>query len=160
MRGFGVWGHPDAASYLFWLAQFTASGTRRRWDRRKSARQACRSSRSWLISRSFSDERLLQRLTGEAAIGHVRYATAGNGSVDNIQPFLFKFLISRLGWRTGNLTNAKSLRKSLESEGAIFHSNSDTEILMHLIRRSGQANLLDRIKEALNQVKGGFAYLC
>ena len=30
---------------------------------------------------------------------------------------------------------------------------------MHLIRRSGQANLLDRIKEALNQVKGGFAYL-
>ena len=90
--GFWCLGSPRCCpSYLFWLAQFTASGTRRRWDRRKSARQACRSSRSWLISRSFSDERLLQRLTGEAAIGHVRYATAGNGSVDNIQPFLLSF---------------------------------------------------------------------
>ena len=113
-----------------------------------------------LLAEVFSDERLLQRLTGEAAIGHVRYATAGNGSVDNIQPFLFKFFDQQIGLaHNGNLTNAKSLRKSLESEGAIFHSNSDTEILMHLIRHSGQANLLDRIKEALNQVKGGFAYL-
>ena len=42
-----------------------------------------------LLAEVFPDERLLQRLTGEAAIGHVRYATAGNGSVDNIQPFLF-----------------------------------------------------------------------
>ncbi len=108
----------------------------------------------------FSDERVLQRLTGDAAIGHVRYATAGNGSVDNIQPFLFKFFDQQIGLaHNGNLTNAKSLRKSLEKAGAIFHSNSDTEILMHLIRRSEEPIFMDRVKEALNQVKGGFAYL-
>jgi amidophosphoribosyltransferase len=113
-----------------------------------------------LLAEVFSDERVLQRLTGDAAIGHVRYATAGNGSVDNIQPFLFKFFDQQIGLaHNGNLTNAKSLRKSLEEAGAIFHSNSDTEILMHLIRRSEEPLFMDRVKEALNQVKGGFAYL-
>ncbi|OJG31381.1 amidophosphoribosyltransferase [Enterococcus casseliflavus] len=113
-----------------------------------------------LLAEVFSDERVLQRLTGDAAIGHVRYATAGNGSVDNIQPFLFKFFDQQIGLaHNGNLTNAKSLRKSLEKAGAIFHSNSDTEILMHLIRRSEEPLFMDRVKEALNQVKGGFAYL-
>lgn len=90
----------------------------------------------------------------------MRYATAGNGSVDNIQPFLFKFYDQSIGLaNNGNLTNARSLRESLEKEGAIFHSNSDTEILMHLVRRSEKTTLLDRLKEALCQVKGGFAYL-
>lgn len=80
--------------------------------------------------------------------------------MDNIQPFLFKFYDQSIGLaHNGNLTNAHSLRKSLEKNGAIFHSNSDTEILMHLIRRSEKTTLLDKLKEALNQVKGGFAYL-
>ena len=59
----------------------------------------------------------------------------------------------------GNLTNAKSLRRELEADGAIFHSNSDTEILMHLIRRSRKETWLDKLKEALQTVKGGFAYI-
>ncbi len=61
-------------------------------------------------------------LSGEAAIGHVRYATAGNGSVDNIQPFYSNFMISQIGLaHNGNLTNAQSsLRKELEEDGAIF----------------------------------------
>ena len=59
----------------------------------------------------------------------------------------------------GNLTNAQSLRCELEKSGAIFSSNSDTEILMHLIRRSHHPEFMGRVKEALNTVKGGFAYL-
>ncbi|MBF5066692.1 amidophosphoribosyltransferase, partial [Salmonella enterica subsp. enterica serovar Istanbul] len=58
-----------------------------------------------------------------------------------------------------NLINARSLRKELEENGAIFHSNSDTEILMHLIRRSEETDFLNKLKSALNEVKGGFAYL-
>ncbi|OJG45014.1 amidophosphoribosyltransferase [Enterococcus hermanniensis] len=113
-----------------------------------------------LLSEVFKDERQLSHLTGNAAIGHVRYATAGSGSVDNIQPFLFNFYDGDFALaHNGNLTNAKSLRKELEQSGAIFHSNSDTEILMHLIRRSTKATLCERMKEALNTVKGGFAYL-
>ncbi len=59
----------------------------------------------------------------------------------------------------GNLTNAVSLKAELEKNGSIFSSSSDTEILMHLIRRSHNPDLTGKIKEALNTVKGGFAYL-
>ncbi|MEI5992765.1 amidophosphoribosyltransferase [Candidatus Enterococcus mansonii] len=113
-----------------------------------------------LLSEVFKEERALASLSGHGAIGHVRYATAGNGSVDNIQPFLFKFYDGSYGLaHNGNLTNARSLREELEKSGAIFHSNSDTEILMHLIRRSEQPTFIEQLKESLRTVKGGFAYL-
>ncbi|WP_368262162.1 amidophosphoribosyltransferase [Enterococcus gallinarum] len=141
---FGVWGHPDAARVTYFgLHSLQHRGQEGAGIVANQQGKLAGHRDLGLLAEVFSDERLLQRLTGEAAIGHVRYATAGNGSVDNIQPFLFKFFDQQIGLaHNGNLTNAKSLRKSLESEGAIFHSNSDTEILMHLIRRSGQANLL------------------
>ncbi|MFX3843445.1 amidophosphoribosyltransferase, partial [Streptococcus suis] len=59
----------------------------------------------------------------------------------------------------GNLTNAVSLKAELEKNGSNFSSSSDTEILMHLIRRSHNQDFMGKIKEALNPVKGGFAYL-
>lgn len=59
----------------------------------------------------------------------------------------------------GNLTNTKTLKKELEHNGAIFSSSSDTEILAHLIRRSHNPSFMGKVKEALNTVKGGFAYL-
>lgn len=158
---FGVWGHPDAARVTYFgLHSLQHRGQEGAGIVTNDAGKLNGHRDLGLLAEVFSDERILQRLTGEAAIGHVRYATAGNGSVDNIQPFLFKFFDQQIGLaHNGNLTNAKSLRKSLEKAGAIFHSNSDTEILMHLIRRSDEPLFMDRVKEALNQVKGGFAYL-
>ena len=62
-----------------------------------------------LLSEVFRDPANLDKLTGKAAIGHVRYATAGEASVDNIQPFMFKFHDGQLGLaHNGNLTNAVS----------------------------------------------------
>ena len=82
------------------------------------------------------------------------------GTTDNIQPFIFRFHDGDVALcHNGNLTNCPSLRRKLEDEGAIFHSNSDTEVLMHLIRRSMQRTFMDKLKEALNTVHGGFAYL-
>ncbi len=161
MGFFGVWGHPDAARVTYFgLHSLQHRGQEGAGIVTNDAGKLNGHRDLGLLAEVFSDERVLQRLTGDAAIGHVRYATAGNGSVDNIQPFLFKFFDQQIGLaHNGNLTNAKSLRKSLEKAGAIFHSNSDTEILMHLIRRSEEPLFMDRVKEALNQVKGGFAYL-
>lgn len=158
---FGVWGHPDAARVTYFgLHSLQHRGQEGAGIVTNDAGKLNGHRDLGLLAEVFSDERVLQRLTGDAAIGHVRYATAGNGSVDNIQPFLFKFFDQQIGLaHNGNLTNEKSLRKSLEKAGAIFHSNSDTEILMHLIRRSEEPLFMDRVKEALNQVKGGFAYL-
>lgn len=158
---FGVWGHPDAAQLNFFglhslqhRGQEGAGIVTNRNGRLKGHRDF------GLLSEVFKDERELIRLSGEAGIGHVRYSTAGSNSILNIQPFLFKFHDEELALaHNGNLINAVSLRQELEQAGAIFHSNSDTEILMHLIRKSKQDTLIDRIKESLNTVKGAFAYV-
>ncbi|MGX7196591.1 amidophosphoribosyltransferase [Enterococcus olivae] len=158
---FGVWGHPDAARVVYFgLHSLQHRGQEGAGIVSNDQGKLHGHRDLGLLSEVFSDESKLSRLRGNAAVGHVRYATAGNGSVDNIQPFLFKFYDCQIALaHNGNLTNAKTLRKELEKDGAIFHSNSDTEILMHLIRKSRQVTLLDQLKESLNQVKGGFAYL-
>ncbi|USS89312.1 amidophosphoribosyltransferase [Fructilactobacillus cliffordii] len=113
-----------------------------------------------LLSTVFADPEKLQRLHGTAALGHVRYATAGASGVENIQPLMVNFSDMQLALaHNGNLTNAKTLRKQLEAEGAIFQSSSDTEILLHLIRRSPKPTFVEQLKDALNQVRGGFAFL-
>ncbi|WHA10303.1 amidophosphoribosyltransferase [Enterococcus montenegrensis] len=158
---FGVWGHPDAARVTYFgLHSLQHRGQEGAGIVSNDAGKLYGYRELGLLSEVFKDDRQLAQLKGNAAIGHVRYATAGNGSVDNIQPFLFKFYDCSVGLaHNGNLTNACSLRTELERDGAIFHSNSDTEILMHLIRRSKKETWLDQLKEALNQVKGGFAYI-
>lgn len=158
---FGVWGHPDASRVTYFgLHSLQHRGQEGAGIVSNHDGQLIGYRDLGLLSEVFKDERQIAKLTGSAAIGHVRYATAGNGSVDNIQPFLFNFYDGSVALaHNGNLTNAKSLRRSLEQDGAIFHSNSDTEILMHLIRRSKKDSFLEQLKEALNQVKGGFAYL-
>lgn len=102
----------------------------------------------------------LENLLGSSAIGHVRYATSGSNNIQNIQPFLFHFYDMSVGiCHNGNLINAKTLRRELEQDGAIFHSSSDTEVLIHLIRRSKEKGFKAQLKDALCKIKGGFTYL-
>lgn len=112
-----------------------------------------------LVSEVFADPESLRQLQGNAALGHVRYATAGGRILENIQPLLFRFTHESLALaHNGNLTNAGSLRDLLEQGGAIFQSTSDTEVLMHLIRRSPAKTFKAQLISALNQVHGGFAF--
>lgn len=158
---FGIWGHPDAARVTYFGLHSLqhrgqeGAGIVANHEGKLNGHRGL-----GLLSDVFKDDTILSSLKGNAAIGHVRYATAGNKGIENIQPFLFEFYDGACALaHNGNLTNAKSLRKALEEEGAIFHSNSDTEILMHLIRRSKQPDFLSQLKESLQVVKGGFAYL-
>lgn len=113
-----------------------------------------------LVSEVFSKAEDLSQLPGSVALGHVRYSTCGDSSLDNIQPFVFRFSDTNVALaHNGNLVNGMSLRKQLEDQGAIFNSTSDSEILMHLIRRSPKASFHEQIKDALLQVKGGFTYI-
>jgi amidophosphoribosyltransferase len=158
---FGIWGHPDASRVTYFGLHSLQHRGQEGAGIVANDDGKLRSYRNLgLLSEVFSDESKLANLTGTAAIGHVRYATSGNGSIDNIQPFHFQFHDGDVALaHNGNLTNNRSLRNKLEAEGAIFHSNSDTEVLMHLIRRSKAPLFLNKVKEALNTVKGGFAYL-
>jgi len=158
---FGIWGHPDAAKLTYFgLHSLQHRGQEGAGILSNDQGQLKRHRDMGLLSEVFRNPANLDKLTGTSAIGHVRYATAGEASVDNIQPFLFRFHDMQFGLaHNGNLTNAESLKKELEQRGAIFSSTSDSEILAHLIRRSHNPNLMGKIKEALSLVKGGFAYI-
>lgn len=158
---FGIWGHPQAAQVTYFgLHSLQHRGQEGAGIVTNDNGKLLQHRNTGLLSEVFKNPADLEKLTGTAAIGHVRYATAGSASINNIQPFLYNFTDEQFGLcHNGNLTNAVSLKKELEDQGAIFNASSDTEILMHLIRRSHNPEFIGKVKEALNTVKGGFAYL-
>jgi amidophosphoribosyltransferase len=110
-----------------------------------------------LVSEVFSKEKL-SSMEGTGGVGHVRYSTTGGASKDNIQPFLFRSTLGPVAIaHNGNLTNAESLRKSLEASGSVFQSTSDSEIFVHLIARSKASTLREKIIDAISKVKGAFS---
>lgn len=112
-----------------------------------------------LVTKIFNQERL-ELLKGKHAIGHVRYSTAGGGGLQNVQPFLFKSHKGDFGLaHNGNIVNSKELRKSLEKQGSIFQSTSDTEVLAHLLKKNSHKTDLETLAHALNQIEGAFAFV-
>ena len=103
-------------------------------------------------------ETVLERLKGLFGVGHVRYSTTGGALLENIQPFQFKTALGAEAIsHNGNLTNAREIRKKLEATGSVFHSTSDTEVLVHLIARSESSTIKERIGDALRQVTGAYS---
>jgi amidophosphoribosyltransferase len=113
------------------------------------------------VAGNFDKDEVIRRLAGHAAIGHVRYSTAGETALRNVQP-LFADLASG-GFavaHNGNISNAVRLRRDLNRRGSIFQSTSDTEVIIHLVATSQYRTLLDRLIDALKQVEGAYSLLC
>jgi amidophosphoribosyltransferase len=157
---FGIFGHDEAANltYLGLHAQqhrgqeaagLTASdGALMRGHRAQG-----------LVADVFS-EPVLDQLPGKAAIGHVRYSTAGGSGVKNAQPFLVQYALGQLSvCHNGNFVNHDAMRRELEVSGAIFQSDSDTECVVHLIARSSQPTLETRVVDALKRMQGAYSML-
>jgi amidophosphoribosyltransferase len=157
---FGVWGHPDAAQLTYYgLHSLQHRGQEGTGIVVSDGKRLKGVKGEGLVSEIFTTEAMTE-LTGSAAIGHVRYATAGGGGYENVQPLLFHSQSGSLALaHNGNLVNANSLKHQLETQGSIFQTSSDTEVLAHLIRRSGYPHLNDRVKNALSMLKGAYAYL-
>jgi amidophosphoribosyltransferase len=103
-------------------------------------------------------EDVLARLIGNAAIGHNRYATTGEGALHNIQPLFAEFASGGFAIaHNGNLTNARILHGELIADGSLFQSTTDTEVIIHLIARSKKSNLVDRLSDALGRVEGAYS---
>ncbi len=115
-----------------------------------------------LVTEVFKEE-ALRGLTGDMAIGHVRYATTGGGGIENVQPFMFRHNSGDFALaHNGNLVNSVQLRDYLENKGSLFQSSSDSEVLAHLIKketRSAHRPRIHSIVEALNMIEGAFAFL-
>jgi len=106
------------------------------------------------------DEETLEKLPGHLAIGHVRYSTTGTSELKNAQPIVVDFEQGSLAIaHNGNLVNAHVIRRELEREGSIFQSSMDTEVIVHLIARSKEELLENRIVDALEKVKGAYSLI-
>jgi amidophosphoribosyltransferase len=104
------------------------------------------------------NEPVLAGLPGKAAIGHVRYSTAGGSHVKNAQPYQVSFAGGQLAIaHNGNFVDADEARAHLEQAGAIFQSDSDTENVIHYIARSRAPTFEARVVDALKQLDGAFS---
>ena len=110
---------------------------------------------------NFTKASLMETLPGPLAIGHVRYSTAGskgNTQIRDVQPFFGEFSMGGAAIaHNGNITNALALRRELIEHGSIFQSSSDSECIIHLMARSLQRNIPERMKDALRRVEGAFS---
>jgi amidophosphoribosyltransferase len=114
-----------------------------------------------LVGDNFNKVDVIERLKGHMALGHNRYSTTGGVVLRNVQP-LFADL-DQGGFavaHNGNLTNARLLRNELVASGAICHSTSDTEVILHLLSRSKKRRIVDRFVDALLQIEGAYALAC
>src|SRR4030095_947724 len=109
------------------------------------------------VNEAFDDD-AIARLPGSLAVGHVRYSTAGESRLANAQPIVVDSAHGQLAvGHNGNLVNAGEGRDDLVREGAIFQTNSDTEVIVHLFARAKAEGAEAAIIEALSQVRGAYS---
>jgi amidophosphoribosyltransferase len=157
---FGIWGHDEAAQITYYgLHSLQHRGQEGAGIVVTDGESLKGHKGLGLVTEVFSNGEL-QSLNGMAAIGHVRYSTAGGGGYENVQPLLFRSQSGSIALaHNGNLVNATELKIRLEQQGSIFQTTSDTEVFAHLIRRSMASTLKEQIKIALNYLEGAFAFL-
>ncbi len=154
----GIFNHPEASK----LAYFSLHSLQHR------GQEACGISSAdgkkvhtikdrGLVSQVFDDQKL-KTLQGNSAIGHNRYSTAGDDSILDAQPVFARYDLGEMAIvHNGNLTNAQEVRDGLIRKGAIFQTFMDTENLIHLIAKSEERKLLDRIVDAVKKIQGAYS---
>ena len=155
---FGIYGHAEAANMTY-LGLYALQHRGQ-----ESAGIATANDSRLHLSRAMGyvadafDEDTLANLHGEAAIGHVRYSTAGDTRLVNAQPILIDCAHGEIALcHNGNLVNAGEVRRDLVRRGSIFQTNSDTEVILHLYARSEALTAEDAIVESVSQVRGAFS---
>ena len=156
---FGIFGHPEAAN-LSYLGLYALQ---------HRGQEGCGISAAdgsnirthvggGLVADVFKDNKIFNNLPGQAAIGHVRYSTAGGDSLKNCQPITVNYSRGSIAVaHNGNLVNAQEVRCELEKNGSIFSTTADTEVIVHLLARSQADALADRMAEALRAVRGAYS---
>ena len=112
-----------------------------------------------LLNEVFNDVEL-KKLKGSLGIGSVKYSNASREGLDNVQPVFFHHRTGDFAVAgDGNVVNSKQIREYLEKHGTIFQTDTDSEILAHLIKKSSNEYRIDNIMKALNMMEGGFTFV-
>jgi amidophosphoribosyltransferase len=154
----GVYGHKEAANLAYLgLYALQHRGQESSGIVSSDGQQFHQEKAMGLVAEVFTKERL-KRLAGRSAIGHNRYSTTGSSDLKNAQPIMINFAFGNLALaHNGNLINAEMIRNELEAYGAIFQSTIDSEVIVHLVAHSRANTLLDRVIDALKQVRGAYS---
>ncbi|WP_346912548.1 amidophosphoribosyltransferase [uncultured Roseibium sp.] len=156
---FGIFGHEDASA-------LTALGLHALQHRGQEAAgivtlddEQFRAERHLgLVGDHFSNADTINRLSGRAAIGHVRYSTTGETILRNVQPLFAELEGGGIAiCHNGNFTNAMTLRQQLIRDGAICQSTSDSEVVLQLIAKSRERKIVDRFIDAISQMEGAYS---
>jgi len=157
---FGVFGHPESAN-LTYLGLYALQHRGQ-----ESAGIVSSTGNDLYMHRAMGEVEeifspsVLAKLPGSSAIGHTRYSTAGDKALLNAQPIMIDCNKGKVAvGHNGNLTNAGEWRRRLEHRGSIFQTNSDTEVIVHLIAKSQARNFSGALGDALNQVEGAYSLL-
>jgi amidophosphoribosyltransferase len=157
---FGIYGHPEAANLTYLgLYALQHRGQESAGIATSDGAQIRVAKAMGYVNDAFDGE-TLATLPGAMAVGHVRYSTAGESRLANAQPIVVDSAHGQLAvGHNGNLVNAGEVRDALVRDGAIFQTNSDTEVIVHLFARSRADGAEGAIVEAISQVRGAFSFV-
>jgi amidophosphoribosyltransferase len=157
---FGIYDHPEASNITYLgLYSLQHRGQESAGIVSSDGKRLHHFRQMGLVSEVFNRD-TLKTLSGRSAIGHVRYSTAGSSELKNAQPFTVEYAKGGVSIaHNGNLTNAFLIKSELESDGSIFQSNMDTEVIVHLIARSKEKTFTERTIQALQKVEGAYSLL-
>jgi amidophosphoribosyltransferase len=158
---FGVWGHPRGAQlcYLGLYAQ-QHRGQESAGIAVSDGARLTGYNGMGLVAEVFSPGTLASLDThgGRGAIGHNRYSTAGGSIACNAQPLLERYVGGQVAIaHNGNLINAEALREKFEQAGHLFHTTSDTEVIIHLLASPRSQRTPDPLAAALRHLQGAFS---
>lgn len=156
---FGIYGCPDAAFKTYMgLYALQHRGQESAGIVVADGRQLIENKGLGLVSNVFGSPDKLMEMSGDAAIGHVRYSTTGKATYANAQPFTIDYKRGQIaGAHNGNLVNAGVLRRGMEMQGSIFRTTTDTEVILHLLARSEKETTPDGLADALTKLHGAFS---
>src|SRR5690625_4489062 len=157
---FGIWGHEKAAEITYYGLHALQHRGQDVAGVVVSDGEQLKIHRDLGLVNDVFEHAEFPKLSGHAAIGHIRYGKKAEGGVDSVQPLLFHSQTDSLALaHSGNIMNAYELQGELESEGSILQTSSDTEVLAHLIKRNGKQTAEETIIDALQKIVGDYAFL-
>ncbi len=155
---FAVYGHPEAAKLTYFgLYALQHRGQESAGIVSSDGTRVMEHKAMGLVPDIF-DEKILDRLVGHMALGHVRYSTTGSSLLVNAQPFRIHYSGKSFAIaHNGNLVNARHIREKLENEGSIFQTSMDSEVVLHLTAKCIKKGLEEAMVSVISQVRGAYS---
>jgi amidophosphoribosyltransferase len=155
---FGIYGHPNAAELTYYgLYALQHRGQESAGIVTSDGKQFHVHRGMGLVPQVFTGD-VLHNLVGSISVGHTRYSTTGSSHIRNAQPLTVDCGRGQIAIaHNGNLTNAAQLRDELESQGSIFQTTVDSEIILHLMAQPTLGGNENNLIQTMRRIEGAYS---